>query len=303
MQPENVDEYKLVREEMLVLKNCITNYVSIGLGGAGAAIAAYAVLPTREDSTLALSALALALIITLILNVLVYKFHSHNRLAGYCKLLTQEQCTYNPKGKPGSIYLWELMLSELRVEAQKSLTSNRKWSWRKPATIIKTLRDASFQWSWRKPVTTIKALHDALFRRSAKKIKRWWHPIPGLWLFAKASLTGGRQWLTWEFPFYIVAIFLALVILFASASVLFATKSGTLRNVLAGHPLVFIPAAIIAITWFHYFGALYRLMKGAYSIDAFAERFCPIRQDLLKSYGLQTYALISRMRKTGRAEA
>lgn len=104
MQKENVEEYKLIRQEMLSLKNCITNYVGMALAGTGAAVAAYAILPNGKTSTLALSALSLALIITLILNVLIYKFHSHNRYAAYCRLLEQEHWTLSRH--VDSVYLW-----------------------------------------------------------------------------------------------------------------------------------------------------------------------------------------------------
>jgi hypothetical protein len=247
MQPENIDEYKVVREEMLRLKDCMTNYVGMALAGAGAAIAAFAVLPNRNPPTLALSALALALIITLILNVLIYKFHSHNRYAAYCKLLAQEH--WIRAQRTGPFYLWELLLSELRLFSIEQ-------------------------------------------KKSRRQSERRRHPFKGVSLLWNALFHGARNWSTWEFPFYVVAIFFALVLLFFSASVYFAMLIGISWETGAFWVTSVILGLGIIISWAHYFGALHRLLEGEYSIEGFAAIFFSIRESLLrKYYGVTGYSL------------
>ena len=93
MQRENIKEYELVRHEMLTVKDCITKYISFVLGGVGATVVLLARSGDRSHfSSLEISIMSfsLCIIIDFIMLVLIYKFKSHNRFAGYCKLLTHE---------------------------------------------------------------------------------------------------------------------------------------------------------------------------------------------------------------------
>src|SRR5437660_260634 len=55
----------------------------------------------------------LALVVTMLTGLLFYKFHSHNRYVGYCKLLAQEQ--YSGLESLGEFYLWESCMARLRA--------------------------------------------------------------------------------------------------------------------------------------------------------------------------------------------
>lgn len=95
MRPDSSKEYEFMRYEMESLKSCITTYVGFVIGGVGAAIFGFAKdTPVPNNfGAIVYSALALALIIDLVLSVLMYKFHSHNRYTGYCAALNHERFT------------------------------------------------------------------------------------------------------------------------------------------------------------------------------------------------------------------
>ena len=93
IEVSNGAEYEMIRNEMQQLKDSITNYFGFVLGGFGASIIGVSLLGGEKlpshASGLALTGLILAATVSLILRVLFYKFYSHNRYAGYCKLLNQ----------------------------------------------------------------------------------------------------------------------------------------------------------------------------------------------------------------------
>lgn len=87
MQPENVREYEMVRQEMSSVKDCITKYIGFVLGGSGAAIFLIARMGHNtgekvlimNDYETCLICYAITTIINFVLLILFYKFHSHNR--------------------------------------------------------------------------------------------------------------------------------------------------------------------------------------------------------------------------------
>ena len=89
MQYQNKIEYELVREELLKLKECITSYMGFVIGGSGVAFFGIAAVSKNPGSheILGFSCILLSVIVSLVLYILFYKFNSHNRFAGYCKLL------------------------------------------------------------------------------------------------------------------------------------------------------------------------------------------------------------------------
>ena len=57
--------------------------------------------------------IAIALVITLVLLIVYYKFNSHNRYAGYCKLLNEESWNI-PSELNEDVYTWEICIDRLR---------------------------------------------------------------------------------------------------------------------------------------------------------------------------------------------
>lgn len=128
MQKQNVTEYKIIRSEIDAIKKCMTQYMGFLLLGAGAALSAWGGISALSKGPLthppiAYSSLALSLIAVSLLFILVYKFNSHNRYAGYCLLLSQEMWD-DANDREDDLLIWELCVDLLRVsnaEAAKKI--------------------------------------------------------------------------------------------------------------------------------------------------------------------------------------
>ncbi len=108
MQKENAKEYEFIREGITNIRSCVTSYISFLIGGSGVAFFAITYLSrlnvntSTPDSTtpseksfqillqIALP-LVMSILVTILQMILFYKFLSHNRFAGYGKLLIHEQ--------------------------------------------------------------------------------------------------------------------------------------------------------------------------------------------------------------------
>jgi hypothetical protein len=117
MLAHNKTEYELVRQEMGRTRTCITHYMGFTL--AGSVGAAFGVPATAqgalEELEIAALCLAVSLIVTFISLILLYKFNSYNRFAGYCKLLNHERLGADNRGDhPEEVLLWEICISYLR---------------------------------------------------------------------------------------------------------------------------------------------------------------------------------------------
>ena len=118
----NEKEYKIIRDEIQNLKNCITNYMGFVLGGSGISYAGLISIGNNinkeEAVSIAFLSIILAFVVSLVFLILIYKFNSHNRYAGYCKLLNQEQLLLknNENINPGDIDImsWEICVDRLR---------------------------------------------------------------------------------------------------------------------------------------------------------------------------------------------
>jgi hypothetical protein len=137
MQPQNIDEYKLLRTEILDIRNCITDYMGFLLGGSCLALGLLGFLYNGRsmdrvelglNSVQAIGYLSgvFSVLVTLVAVILAYKFKSHNRYVAYCRLLSQEQWMNVPDSiRNGSAVGWEWCLTILYEEQyEKSIKRN-----------------------------------------------------------------------------------------------------------------------------------------------------------------------------------
>ena len=217
MNNQSVAEYKDLRGEVQSLKDCITKYVEFVLGGAGlvaggaglVAAATPSFFPkddAQQMQSLILPAYALVLlvisvVVTMLTALLFYKFHSHNRYVGYCKLLAQER--YSGLGSLGELHLWEPCIARLRqydgdrdgfIEAAESIDNG----------------------------PGIQGLNSTVALGIHKYTKDDWKHVNGLLLFIKEFFSGRGAWPTWGYPVHVTAVlFTILLILLVASSCFF----------------------------------------------------------------------------------
>jgi hypothetical protein len=279
MQSENVEEYKLVRGEMLTVKDCITKYVSFALGGSAAAIYGMARIVAYKPGNyeLAIISPALSLMISFVLLILFYKFYSHNRFAGYCKLLTLEQHP-NPGSLKGNVlFLWEVAVDRDRYSGIE-----------KEKEAFKSILDKVNTQNIDKG--KLKDLLDKYLGTNPDidkdKFKR------GMRILYSATF-GKIEARSWAYPPLIVSMFFFIssgFLLVGWAQMIIDTinKRGSLPfGHVIGSLIVLISITIAQIClWKRFIGRLHSLMNGSEKINAFFCKFIPIRALFLNTFGI-----------------
>lgn len=266
MQAQNVEEYKAIREELARVRSCITSYVSFVVLGSGPAFAFLAGKTSEKPSDLAMgfAALLLAILSTLVLFLLSYKFTSHNRYAGYSKLLTHERFNSEALGNE-SIFFWEICLDKLRA----SDCDRTRWE-----------QLLLYCGNNQKYIPKIPDLE--------KLIKRYSGPAPtkdsgarwkGWPLLASRSLENTGSW---KLPLYIARIFGTLNLAFVVFAVIFFLRSLRYSDFRLEHVALFSLFPLLLLLWIGFTSKLFRQMRGSETVEAFCRKFVPIRVQLLR---------------------
>ncbi len=265
MQKQNYREYDQIRNELVRVRECTTHYMGFVLGGSGAAIFGLASF-SRDENIIAIAytSILLSLLIGIILMILFYKFNTHNRYAGYCKLLNLEYFT-NPNviKDTDEIAAWEYCVEQLRQSSQDislifSMIDNMKIDNMQKSALKKKTGDLL-----RKNDYALKPSIGKGFSHLFSFFYRW-------------EKTG-----SWGFPPYITAVFFVLSLGF--------TLLGIYHTILIGgsgldiYKKLFICGPLVAIVlaelklWFMFFRKLDSLMSLDSSIEGYYTRFIPFR--------------------------
>ncbi|NWG75029.1 MAG: hypothetical protein HXY24_10550 [Rubrivivax sp.] len=264
MQAENVKEYELIRGEMITVKDCITRYIGYVFGGSGAAIYGMARMEKTpiSYSEMVLIAFSLATIISFVLLILYYKFYSHNRFAGYCKLLNHER--YDTPLAYKNFLSWEIAVGRLRdcetdLESYQGLIKKVK---------IQNLDNKDLQ------IILEEYIGKNPNKDKNKKLKGVWFLIKALFGYIKTS--------SWGFPPYVVAMFCILSFSFLITGIYLT------HEFVANNPILKIGSYIVEgaqfLLWRHLSGKLYSLINGTATVNAFYMKFIPIRATFLNEH-------------------
>ena len=277
MEISNSEEYKLIRDEMQNLKNCITTYLGFVLGGSGLALLGFYTIENYETKfeTIAFISLILAITVSLVLYIIFYKFNSHNRYAGYCKLLNQEQLFIhkeNPELEKTDFNSWEICIDRLRLS---------DFEFSPFQDLLPTLvKDGLITNDQEQKIIDIsgtrKESDKHKFRRGLRIIFR--------------IFIGNTQTKSWQFPLFVVGVFLSLSAIHITFSLYSMYKTypffndqfifeDTYFNLI----VYFILFVIFINIWIAYVGKLYNLMCGSATINAYCWKFLPSRYAFIKS--------------------
>lgn len=254
-------EYENLRKEIESIKKCITDYQGYLFTSLGVLITAWGLTASlQQNSAIARHAvgsvaLAASLIVTFMMAILVYKFVSHNRTAGYSLLLTSE--IWPPEYDNVEIITWELCVSWLRANESPG-----------GARVLDAYQE----------------MQDAFMEE-----KRTAEPstfISGT-VFLFQALTTFQKSSSWGFPVTVVRIFAftawALVL---AGSLLHDDTLQTFAQapLSSPWPTVLLWAAVVALQlllWLNIAQRFHSVMVGNSTVLRFAHRFLPLRRDLL----------------------
>lgn len=255
-------EYENLRKEIESIKKCITDYQGYLFTGSGVLITAWGLTAAlQQNSTLARHivgsvALAASLVATFMMAILVYKFVSHNRCAGYSLLLTSEVWPQEHDGT--ELILWELSVSWLRANESPD----------------RNALDAYGEF-------------EEVFRHE-KTSSRASTLLSGL-IFLVQALTSFQKSSSWGFPVTVVRIFAFMAWGLVAAGTLL--HYDTLANFSLMPFTVYKIGALLwcsvmvlqTLLWLNIAKRFHSVMVGNSTVLRFAHRFLPIRQALLFS--------------------
>jgi hypothetical protein len=287
MECGNLKEYEFVRAEMLTVKDCITKYVGFALAGSAAAIYGMAriISYNREGLALAVIPSALSLIISFVLLILFYKFYSHNRFAGYCKMLTHEKhhkppvSATGPTPSPASVspetarfLYWEIAvekdrLSGIRGKEEAFISVVDKVS-------IFGIDKEKLKKLLRQYLGSDPKIDKSRFLKGAKIL-----------LFAIVGRTEARSW---AYPPLIVSLFFFISSGFLGVGWYQIYKGNQLSSPDFSPSLLILISITVAqfLLWAHFIGKLHSLMNGSETLSAFFWKFIPARALFLNGYGI-----------------
>jgi len=118
-------EYELLKKDITDIKKYINDYIGYIIGTNGVAFGLFAYLSLDKNSSFDAKFISLFLglsILFFLYSIVIYKFNSHNKLAGYIRLLTQEvdyidlnkkdnTCVCSDVDFKGSFLSWEFVMS------------------------------------------------------------------------------------------------------------------------------------------------------------------------------------------------
>ena len=295
MQNSNVKEYSSIRMEMNNLKECITKYIGYAFAGSGAMIYGLARIESSNTGSIsheiAFIAAAFSMLLSLILLVIFYKFDSHNRFAGYCKMLnhehheqlseeskktiaenSQEDKPQTIAGKPDNtqdLFSWEVSVGDLRW--LESMPENL-------GHVLKKLDISEPDKTKLRP-----EIENCLGKQPGIDDEKY---LRGFGILIKTLFLKNIRTYSWGFPPLVVIIFLFLVSGFLLSSWFVTYKIGFITNISL---LVFESGVTVfqLLLWIHLCGRLFSLMNGSTTVYSFFWKFIPLRALFLNKFGIK----------------
>ena len=276
MEPQNVEEYKGLRNEIKELKSCITTYIGFVLIGVAPAFWELTkAVPSRPNFPMAFLGPMVALGLKLVLLLLLYKCHSHNRYCGYCKLLEQE--VFDHKGNQSiPVFLWEVCLDRLRWsdDAENGLAKYLT-HYRGKRPTEEQVKDRVKRYSGLTPEADKDRFKDG-----------WKLLLPSQRILHTEVETRG----TWHYPLYIAKLFAFIDVGFLILGFILLIPQDLHAGYIL-HDYSYISVVVLWIlcvgllfrVWSRLLGRLYRQMLGSHTVDAFCWKFVPIRDRLLRN--------------------
>ena len=280
-------ELEMLRREVETIRKCITNYMGLLFGGVGLAFftmgaRAQEVLSSPSATgtlvPLGIAALALGLIITTVLFISSYKFLSHNRYSGYCKLLTHEHYTLSTNDV-ADVLAWEVCMDRSRQADFPS--GHQKWR--------DYLRGQNMP-----------QLEGVTPEEVLEQIERVGGPAPpsdegghtkGFVAILK-GFRGRNDSTSWGFPLYVMMAYAALWALIIAAG-WWLIYSSPVRPDIAQTQIATVVTLVGVLSWVPIFGKLWNVMCGSRTVDAYCWKFLPIRYYFLEEYyGLESYRIV-----------
>ncbi|MHC4340738.1 MAG: hypothetical protein ACYSX0_11075 [Planctomycetota bacterium] len=272
MWVDNTEEYKLVRDELQNLRNCVTTFVGFVLAGSAAAFLLVGRSARDAGGELGLVSLGLGLLLFCVVSLLLYKFNSHNRYAGYCKLLAQERLVTADEGerrpRPGALLAWEICMDQLRKSDLGTIDLVKQAQAVAPRIV--GLKAGSLVERINKLVTDSSGTRPADRANLRRGCAALWQVLTGK----------GPRSDSWHYPPYVVQIIAILSAIFLVLGLVFCFSKGTPLHMLIATGL----GVLQLLIWGAALQKLGALSNGSATVDNLCWRFVPIRFEFVHNH-------------------
>lgn len=285
MLEESQLEYGTLRGELSRIRDCITTYMGFVLAGAGAGLFTLSSGFGKDGNptVLAVEFFAATLMMTLVLRAIFYKFKSHNRYAGYCKLLAQELPDRANPGKRSRrpIASWEVCLSAMReVDLRRRWVDMAKYC---SQIGVGTLHPERVSREYRRRTRRLST------REKSALLGHWrdWKKFIGSF-FTHPELR------SWGYPLCVVKVFFGVVASYWLAGGALLVVG--LRHPVGTSPMTRALAVAMAVVlgtlqviwWNAFLRSLWTLTEGHQSVEGYCWAFLPLRHRFLAALGRRT---------------
>lgn len=293
MKSHNVKEYELIRKEIEELKKCINQYISYLFGGSGIALCTIFLNNSYSPLIISIISIIVAILVMSLNYLLLYKYISHNRYAGYLRLISQELKHSKLENSEFSnedikeLYLWELCVSQLSLF--KSCSSVEKINQKFDKVKFK-LSDAHFKDESEKLDYINKNINDYLTNPPQIDNKSFKKGVNEL----IQQAIGNRTSSSWGFPLYTSFIVYIIALFFSSGSIIFFLKYLKIENICnisiflsrEESYLFIILLLIFSLFVYRSIKKLAKIMLGSNTVIAFCWSFLYFRVYFLNDLGI-----------------
>jgi len=308
-------EYELLKKDITDIKKYINDYIGYIIGTNGVAFGLFAYLSLDKGSSFDAKFISLFLglsILFFLYSIVIYKFNSHNKLAGYIRLLTQEvdyidlnkkdnTCVCSDVNFQGSFLSWEFVMSRwdsliVRNNCPRKTFESLQFyfqpqNFELDLDTAKTKDELKFEFFNKKKKSLKKKRCDFMCKLIFLNYQKLDSLIsvfkPQKKIYSKYHIS------SWKYPKVIFLIFTVLYsfFLFSLIAILILPYYGYLKPFKPSsfHFLVyFIPIVISLLMYFLFFFKEYiRVLRKDKSVDFYCWAFLPFRVKLLNQYDFE----------------
>jgi hypothetical protein len=305
----NVKEYEIIRNEMQNIKSCITSYLSLIIGTSGISIFAVSYIEIRKEpiEIITIIYFFVAILLTAIYYVLIYKFISHNRYAGYLRLISQEvkfgllhpeNETNNANSKQNfidkDILVWELCMCKLNNAKPIDDFPIELWQDKLFFNFNSHGKPIPFQNEpniWSAKNILIKVWNKLKISGPEIDHLSIWE---GIFLLIRGIFNKEIS-RSWKYPLYVTYMVLVFNLMFLSLFIYYNTdEKGFLTTVgLTSKVVIVSLIAIYILLWYGCIKELHKIMLGSKTINSFCWKFLQFRIEALNQFGYIPYYEIS----------
>lgn len=297
MLKRNVKEYESIRQEIQATRTLATTFLSISMGGSGISyVALNGWFNMSDDLTIATFSFLVSAIICGFYYLALYSYQSHNRFAGYSKLINQEidhkrindEKTHPNYELPNDIMTWEICVS--------------KWQ----NAVDKQVWDGELDRYWRQVLIydssniQLPLLHRIfeLYNFHKPRADRRSH-IKGIWMLLSGPFKKHR-YQSWKFPLYSSYVYYMLLFFywhvgfshFIEHLSTFNYQRVSFVNIWESMGVALLIISTLIMTW-RSFSTIHKLMEGSKTVNAFCWMLLQHRIRILNKFNIQPAYYVS----------